>query len=261
MMNALAGGPPLELGPDGRVRAAGPVRNGGTGQGVVIGPLYAAFGVAAALWRRERTGQGAYLDVSCADAVIAGSWGGGYSLAELNPGMEQEHTGQVADSAKYQFYQTRDRRYVLFCAIEKKFWDAFCRAAGRADLMAAHSGRATDFGFDEGELRDELQRIFHTRTLAEWTELFIAHDIAAGPALTAAELSSDPHLRARGILVEEDHPAVGRFLALGNPILVRGERFEIRQHAPALGEHTDEVLGAHGLSTAEIAALREQKLI
>jgi formyl-CoA transferase len=127
--------------------------------------------------------------------------------------------------------------------------------------MGAHSGRATDFGFDEGDLRDELQRIFHTRTLAEWTELFIAHDIAAGPALTAAELSGDPHLRARGILIEEDHPAVGRFLALGNPIRVRGERFEIHHHAPALGEHTDEVLGAHGFSAAEIASLREQKLI
>jgi crotonobetainyl-CoA:carnitine CoA-transferase CaiB-like acyl-CoA transferase len=261
MMNALAGGAPLELGPDGRVRVTGPARNGGTGQGVVIGPLYAAFGVAAALWRRERTGRGCYIDVSCADAVIAGSWGGGYNLAELNPGMEREHTGQVVDSAKYQFYQTRDGRYLLFCAIEKKFWDGFCRAAGREDLLAAHSGAATDFGFDDGALRDELQRVFHTRTLAEWTELFVEFDVPAAPALTPAELPGDPHLRARGILVDEDHPAVGRFRALGNPIRVSGESFEIRLHAPALGEHTDEVLAAHGYTPAEIASLREQKVI
>jgi crotonobetainyl-CoA:carnitine CoA-transferase CaiB-like acyl-CoA transferase len=265
MMNALAGGPPLELGPDGRVRAAGSVRSGGTGQGVVVGPLYAAFGVAAALWRRERTGRGAYLDVSCADAVIAGSWGGGYTLAELNPGkggaLAHERSGDVGTSAKYQFYQTRDGRYVLFCAIEKKFWDNFCRAANREDLFDAHTGHATDFGFHDGALRDELQRVFHTRTLAEWTELFVKFDIAAAPALTPAELAGDPHLRARGILFEEDHPAVGRFTALGNPIRVRGEQFAIRHSAPALGEHTAEVLAEHGYGAAEIARLREQRVI
>ncbi len=262
MMDALGGGAPaLEVGDDGFTRvnpeAAGP---GGSG-GVVIGPLYAAFGVAAGLSRRDRTGEGCYLDVSCADAVIAGAWLRAVPL--LNPEKVDAGFagGGVDNSAKYQYYETSDGKFVLFCGIEAKFWDHFCRAVGREDLLGSHEReRVVDFGNDGDDLRRELQHIFHTKTQAEWVEVAIDADVAMGPALRFDQIEDDPHLRARGMVVTDDHPVVGPFLTYGNPILVRGEQFTIRP-APSLGEHTDEVLESLGYTSAELAAFRDQGVV
>lgn len=267
MMNALAGGPPLELGSDGRVRARGggdPAP--GAGSGVAIGPLFAAFAIASALLRRERSGEGCYIDISCADSVLATSWV--TSLAVLNRERLGGHvrTGSgfeamLAVSAKYQFYRTKDGKYLLFCALESKFWDHFCEVAGRDDLRARHDRTVQmDFGNDSS-LRAELQAIFHTRTQQEWMALFAERDVPVGPALDFSEVHEDPHLAARGMLIDEKHPVAGAFRTLGNPIRVRGQSFAIRVPAPALGEHTDEVLATLGYSAQDIAGLRKRGVV
>jgi crotonobetainyl-CoA:carnitine CoA-transferase CaiB-like acyl-CoA transferase len=260
MMDALGGGAAsMELDDRGYVtRSAGAEETPGSG-GVVIGPLYAAFGVAAALVRRSRTGEGAYLDVSCADAVLASSWVPG--MRSLNADVIEPGSGGVGESAKYQHYETADGKFLLFCGIEAKFWDNFCRAVGRESLIEGHRrDLVVDFGGGDDELRAELQRIFHTRTLAEWMEVAVEHDVAMGPALRLDEVDDDPHLRARGIVVTEDHPVVGAFRTLGNPIVVEGASFEIRG-APAHGEHTDEILAELGFDDAARAELRAQRAV
>jgi len=219
--------------------------------GVVVGPLHAAFGVAAALVRKERTGEGCYLDVSCADVVLAAGWLN--ALPALNPQLvdpASASSGPV-ESAKYQHYSTKDGRFVLFCAIEAKFWDHFCRAIGRDDLLGDHRrDLVVDFGRDEEILRTELQRIFATRTQAEWMDLAVTHDITIGPALRFPDVHDDPHLRSRQMLLVEDHPTVGPFTTIGNPLQVQGETFEIRS-APTLGQHTDEVLAEVGFDVGQ----------
>ena len=245
MMDALGGGAaPMALDDCGRVTATGdaPAASGG----VVIGPLYAAFGVACALARTRLTGEACYLDVSCADAVLAAHWLD--ALPVFNPDkVDRDWDGKSpGDSAKYQHYETKDRRYVLFCAIEPKFWEHWCRAVGRDDLVADHRhDLVVDFAGGEDALRSEIQRVFHTRTQAEWVQLAIEHDIALGPALRLDEVSDDPHLRARGQLVTEHHPELGDLVTFGNPVVVPGEEFTVRS-APALGQHTDEVLDELG---------------
>ena len=142
------------------------------GSGVTIGPLYAAFAVAAGLSRRDRTGHGCSIDISCADSVLAG---------KLNPALEalnaekvnpEKPMGDLSRSAKYQHYQTADGKYILFCCIEPKFWDNFCRASEREDLMGQHDrDQAVDFGFGDEELRRELQKVFHTKSQQEWVSI------------------------------------------------------------------------------------------
>jgi crotonobetainyl-CoA:carnitine CoA-transferase CaiB-like acyl-CoA transferase len=199
--------------------------------------------------------------VSCADAVIAGTWL--RAVALLNP--EKIDTtfvgGGVQNSAKYQYYETRDGKFVLFCGIEAKFWDHFCRAVGREDLLGSHErARVVDFANDGDDLRRELTTIFRSKTQAEWVEIAITADVAMGPALRFDEIKDDPHLRARGMVVTDDHPVVGPFLTYGNPLLVPGEQFSIRP-APSLGEHTDEVLASLGYSDAERSALRDRGVV
>jgi crotonobetainyl-CoA:carnitine CoA-transferase CaiB-like acyl-CoA transferase len=259
MMEKLGGSPTLALGDQGRVVE---VAEGLPASGVILGPLFGAYAVAAALIKRERTGEGSYIDISCSDAVVASSWPKATGLlneAKLQPSEDVATfpKGGLPAAAKYTYYQTSDEKYVLFCCIEKKFWDNFCIAAGRPDLCPRHSKlTVVDYGEDDFELMDELQRVFHTKTLAEWVEIFRTQDIPAGPALTIAEVPDDPHLRARQIIVDEHHPVIGDLRVVGNPIRTLGETFEVERHAPSLGEHTDEILADLGFGADERDELR-----
>jgi crotonobetainyl-CoA:carnitine CoA-transferase CaiB-like acyl-CoA transferase len=259
MMEALGGGAnPMELDERGFVTPTG-TGMAGTG-GVVIGPIYAAFAVAAALHRASRTGEGCYIDVSCADASIATKWMNG--LALLNPHkVEQASVRGSGESAKYQHYQTKDGKYILFCAIEAKFWAHWCRAVGREDLISDHrSDLVVDFGTGEDNLRREIQKVFHTKTLEEWMVIAIEHDIAMGPALRFEQVKDDPHIRAREQVVVEHHPVVGDFLTFGNPVLVPGKTFTITS-APSHGQHTDEVLAELGYDETAREKLRADSVV
>jgi crotonobetainyl-CoA:carnitine CoA-transferase CaiB-like acyl-CoA transferase len=264
MMDDLGGGAPeMELDDDGFVVTTGETALGSGG--VVIGPMFAAFGVAAGLARAARTGEGCYLDVSCADAVLAAKWLPALPL--LNPekvdptGPGGGTGGGAGGSAKYQHYQTRDGKFILFCGIEPKFWDHFCRVVERDDLLGDHRrDLVVDFAVGEDELRRELQRIFQTRSLAEWMQVAVDHDITMGPAVRFHEIQDDPHLLARGMVVTEHHPVFGDFLTLGNPLLVPGETFTVRS-APAHGEHTDEILAELGYDDATRDDLRAAGVI
>jgi crotonobetainyl-CoA:carnitine CoA-transferase CaiB-like acyl-CoA transferase len=263
MMDDLGGSAPaLQLGPRGLVEGVPGTAEPERRSGVVVGPMYAAFGVAAALARRGRTGEGAYLDVSCADAVLACKWLD--ALPTLNPELV-DPTGPTpsgpAASAKYQHYATADGKFLLFCGIEPKFWDHFCRAVDRLDLLDVHRrDLVVDFGAGDDALRAELQSIFSTRSLAEWMQVAIEHDIAMGPALRFDEIDTDPHLQARGMVVTETHPVLGELATLGNPVVVPGAPFEVRS-APAHGEHTDAVLAELGYGDEARAHLRADGVI
>jgi len=100
------------------------------------------------------------------------------------------------------------------------------------------------------------------RTQAEWTRIAAEHDIAIGPALQHDDIRTDPQLEARGAFIEAVHPTAGPFTHPTLPALVNGTRStELRHHAPALGEQTEEILGELGLSAHDIIALREARVV
>jgi crotonobetainyl-CoA:carnitine CoA-transferase CaiB-like acyl-CoA transferase len=261
MMDALgAGTPQMELDDNGMVHPI-PGSSPVGGSGVILGPMYAAFAVAAGLSRRDRFGDGCYIDISCADSVLASKLTSAIGTLNADKVNPEAPMGDLTRSAKYQHYQTADRKYILFCCIEHKFWKKFCLVSDREDLLGSHdSEQAVDFGFNDDVLRHELQVTFHTKSQQEWVEIAAQHDIPMGPALRFDEIAEDPHLMARGMLLHEVHPTLGSFLTLGNPIRVPGEVFSVRS-APALGEHTDEVLMSLGHTLSELDQLREEGVI
>jgi crotonobetainyl-CoA:carnitine CoA-transferase CaiB-like acyl-CoA transferase len=273
MMNAAAGATPLETDEAGFVRPFhGPQAFNGIasgGEGTAAGAAYAALHVAAALVQRQRTGKGCYIDVAASEAVISSAWiAATYQLNDERIADRRSLPAPVdpsgTTSAKYQFYRTSDDRYVLFCCIEPAFWENFCRLADREDLVGEHDAGPVDFAADDGDqsLRREIQKVIETRTQAEWVRLAAEHDIAIGPAVQGDELRSDPQLASRGAFVEATHPIAGPFTHVTLPALVDGQRStEIRRHAPALGEQTDELLVELGVSDAEIATLRAAGVI
>ena len=257
MMGALGGGVELKIGDDGLVEEIG-----GVGDGTVVGATNAAMTAVAALQYRHKTGHGVKIDAAGSDSVLAVQWffptyaWNDHRLTDRR-GMPRKSEGP---SAKYQFYETKDKKFILFCGIEEKFWRNFCKEVGRLDLVDSHD-RSSPVDFGPSALRYELQSIFHQRTLAEWIDAAIRADIAMGPANQVGDLLDDPHLTSREIIVETEHPNAGQVTQVGWPAPVSGQRFEVTRPAPELGEHTDAVLRELGYSDERITTLREASLI
>jgi crotonobetainyl-CoA:carnitine CoA-transferase CaiB-like acyl-CoA transferase len=271
MMNALVGATPTEIRDDGFLHEVpgdgtmGNMRSGG--EGTMAGAVHAALHVAAALVRRAHTGEGCFIDVAGHDGVVLNAWiASCYMLNEHRitdrVGMPARDGGQ-STGAKYQFYETKDGKALLFCAIEPKFWSNFCRAVDRDDLLGNKVLDApVDFAAGEDALRRELQAIFETKNLADWVELAKQHDVPIGPAYrTLEEARDDPHLRTRAIFIEGMHPSAGPFTYLGEAAMVAGEEYRVRYPAPALGEHTRELLRELGIDDAAIARLETDHAI
>jgi crotonobetainyl-CoA:carnitine CoA-transferase CaiB-like acyl-CoA transferase len=120
------------------------------------------------------------------------------------------------------------------------------------------------------EFADNASRVRHREALAariesitaeqprsHWLALLEANDIPCGPINDYAQVFADPQVRAREMVVEVDHPTLGRLRTLGSPLKMSGTPPDVRRRAPLLGEHTDAVLREAGFSDEEIAAMRE----
>ncbi|HRE42685.1 MAG TPA: CaiB/BaiF CoA-transferase family protein [Terricaulis sp.] len=231
------------------------------------GAPFAVMAALAALWRRSQTGQGALIDVAASDANMAASWGA--VVTNLNYDRITDLTGMAprgkpndgwpAGSIYYALYEAKDGRYIMFCAIEPKFWYNFCDAVGRADLRdKIRTDIPVDYGIDRPEMRQVLADIFRSKDSAEWMRIALEQNVPLAVANTLDQTPDDPHNKARGMLLDGDHPGAGPFTYLRYPAIIDGARSGVAIPAPALGAHTEEVLAGVGLSEAEIAAAQEK---
>ncbi len=158
------------------------------------GALQAVIAILAALLRRERGGEGAFLDVSLAEAVLA--WQGGQLTAALRGRpMTRGRDLLNGGAACYGIYETADGRFVTLGALEPKFWAAFCEAVGRQDWIARQAEP-----LPQDDLIAEVAGLFQARSQVEWQALLGGVDCCWQPVLEAEELLADPQARARGLL-------------------------------------------------------------
>jgi crotonobetainyl-CoA:carnitine CoA-transferase CaiB-like acyl-CoA transferase len=216
------------------------------------GGMGGALAVVAALLRRERdpARSGAFLDVSMFDGVSA----------FIAPHMARHLAGQEEPVGPgvmhlngrfpcYRMYRAADGRWMALAALEPKFWQAFCAAVDRPDLLARQ--------FEDSEdMFAAMRDLFGQRTRAEWEDLSAATDIMLEPVNDLAEAAAHPQTRARGLLAD-----VGGEIPQPAPAVRFEEGYRADPRVAAPGEDTEEVLAEAGYSAADLEGLRGSGVI
>jgi crotonobetainyl-CoA:carnitine CoA-transferase CaiB-like acyl-CoA transferase len=224
--------------------------------GDLLGGTLAALGMLlAALLSAQRTGQGRYLDVAMTDGLLAHHF---FPLAELDAGgvPRAERSLLTGGVACYRIYRTADDRHLAVGALEHKFWQAFCTAAGLPELVERHWAYGEAPGSDAA--RDTIDRVaerVRCKTLAEWGAVFDQVDCCATPVLTPAEALAHPHHRARGLVVRQ-----GEVTEIA-PLAQLSRDGWTPSPAPEQGADTRAVLAELGYAPADIDALVDAKVV
>ncbi len=228
--------------------------------------LHGALGVVMALFARERTGKGQHVDVAYLDTTL--------SLLAATPNLRfffsdglapRRGAGFLGGSYPYYaVYETKDRKLLSIACTEPWLWENFCKAIGRPDF-AKYSRLADQFvraaNPEEIRAREEIEAVIRTRTRDEWYGFLVKQDVCVGKVYDVEEVFEDPQIRARQMVVETEHPEIGKVKEVGVAIKMLGTPGAVRRAAPYRGEHTDEVLKELGLPPDEIRALRAKRVV
>ena len=213
-------------------------------------------GVLAALRMRDQTGEGQIVDVNLQQVGLYVN-GNDSSQSVVTGEVPPRHDRRAPRNPLWNFYQCGDGRWLFLVMLDSNaYWPRLVAALDRPEL-----GEDSRFGDAVGrfknskELVEILDGIFATRTLGEWTEHFETQRVIAAPIRTVAEATADPVARENGCFVEVDHPQHGRFESVAPPFQLSGFRLEGTSPAPALAQHTEEVLREAGVDEETIALL------
>jgi crotonobetainyl-CoA:carnitine CoA-transferase CaiB-like acyl-CoA transferase len=222
----------------------GPPCRAGLAIGDLVGGLFGAISVLAALQARQHTGKGQRVDISMLDGQIsllnyrtAQYFGAGKLLGPVGSG------GSGAGQVPYRAFMTKDGSYVTVVAGQPRHWQNLCRALGLEQLLtdprfAENAGRAKN----EAALSAILEKTFLTKTGEEWETILLEASVPAGLVRRVDQALAHPQVLARDMVVSIDHPVGKRMKFSGNPVKMSGTPGETFNPAPDLGEHTIEVL-------------------
>jgi crotonobetainyl-CoA:carnitine CoA-transferase CaiB-like acyl-CoA transferase len=240
--------------PDGPpIKSAPPVADITTG-------IYAAYGIAAALVERDRSGVGQRVEVAMLDAVVSL-----FSDVAANVLTDGQRYGKFGsghpDLVPYQAFPAKDGYFIVAC-LTNAFFKRLCAALGREDLLADARFATNDLRVKHrAEIVPILSDIFRTRDRAHWIGLLESHDIPACRVNLLEDILAHPQMEANGTIVERTDDRRGRIRTLAPPVKLSATPSSVERLAPALGEHTDAVLAEFGVGAAEIAELRAARVI
>ncbi|MBI4081556.1 MAG: CoA transferase [Candidatus Lambdaproteobacteria bacterium] len=238
-------------------REVNPIKTGSPVIDYATGTM-AAFAIASALFQRERTGRGQYIDTAMLDVALMLM--GSHITSYLRTGAEPKPKGNAMQYASSQTYETKDGLLIIGASNRGQHERLF-HALGRPDIAAQSSHEERERRYQEQT--DELQRIIAQRTGLEWETYLQARHVPAGRVRPIAESLDDVQLSSRRVL--HKHAAID---GIEGAVTVPLAAFKFAHDGPSvesppprLGQHTDEVLAALGYSREQIAQLRKEDVI
>jgi crotonobetainyl-CoA:carnitine CoA-transferase CaiB-like acyl-CoA transferase len=221
----------------------------------------ALYGILGAYIGRLRNGTGQYLETSLLEAGLAWSiweFGAFFGAGEIPTATGTRHRR----SAPYQAYRSQDG-YVTVGAGSDKLWKSFAaQVCGKPEWLtdprfATLAARLKHLD----ELEQEIEQVLGTRPTAYWVEKLDEAQVPGGPVYDYQQIMNDPHIKARRMVVDMEHPKIGPMKTLGLPIKSTGDLTAIRAPAPWLGQHSEEVLSSIGYGGGDIRALFDEGVI
>ena len=223
--------------------------------------MYAAYGIMLALRVKDKTGEGQYIDMSMMEGQL-----GLLNTMIASYGVDHEMPKPMGTAYKallpYQTLRTKTRDLAIAVGSEK-LWKVFCPAIGRPDML-------TNPRFADNRLRvthrEELigivQEALLTRSYEEWEEIFLKAGIPVGAVNNIGQVVDHPQVKARGSLMEMNHPRSGPVMMAGPPVRLSRTPGSVRTPAPGLGEHTAEALhDLLGIPAEEVARLAKAGVV
>lgn len=215
----------------------------------------AIIGILVAVIGRNVTGDGQHIDISMTDGTVVYNYvyAAGCLVDDESPGYENmPYNGATL----YDYYETRDKKYMSVASLEPQCYSAFYEAIGRPDL----NSEAGLMPQNIGEVKKQIQDIFKTKTRDEWSAIFRNIDACVEPVLTIKEALDDEHNCQRGMVVEIDLPQGGKVRQPGLPIKFSSYQPEYKQIGVTPGFHTKEILQELGYDEEQIAKMKNKGL-
>ncbi|MGD9124063.1 MAG: CaiB/BaiF CoA-transferase family protein [Desulfarculaceae bacterium] len=228
--------------------STGPVIPGVQIADLAGGSLAALAALLAAIIQRGASGRGQWVDSSMFDGLLSLAT---MVAAGMEAGLDEPKPESMTLNGRYpcyRVYATKDGRHMSLGALEPKFWQAFCEAMQRPDLL--------DQQFGDPETVAKISRLFASQSQEHWIKVFKDHDACCEPVLGLDEVLSSELVRSRGMVT-----SLEGLTYLACPLKLPDSPLPAETPAPALGQHTDEILQDLGLDTDEIARLEEQGVV
>jgi crotonobetainyl-CoA:carnitine CoA-transferase CaiB-like acyl-CoA transferase len=217
--------------------------------------ITASQAITAALLARERTGEGQHVRLSMLEAVIAFLWPSDMaSQTFIEDGPPRQDSASMIDLV----YETADG-YITAAVQTDRQWRGLAEALEQPQWLEDPRFRTPALRAENVEARLQLTGdVLLRRPSAEWLDRLTKADVPCAPVLTRNEVIRHPHVQAMEIVEEVEHPQAGHLRQARNAARFSATPAAIRYPAPALGEHTQDILAELGYSAGDIAELRTQ---
>lgn len=225
--------------------------------GDIGGGLNAAIGVLLALFNRERTGKGQYIDISMMDAAAGFMFIPFRNWRDMGVEMQRGNMALTGQFPFYSVYETKDGRYFTLAAVENRFWTRICRVMG----CEQYSADQICMGERKEEIEGFLRSEFKKKTLEEWYQVFKDEDVCFAKVLKLSDLLNDPQAKARNIITEIETGSGEKKATIGTVVKLSETPASFSRAPAVFGQHTEEVLAELGYSTEEIEKLKNEGIV
>lgn len=220
----------------------------------LITAMWGSFGIVSALYERERTGKGEYIDLGMLESALP--WLTKQAGKEFADEKPQRMGTKDPVLAPYQTFETADG-YINVACLNQKLWRGLCKALDRPDLVEDPRFETNaDRVKHMAELEAELEETLRTRTTDEWIDVLVEDaGIPAGPVFDVEDALTNPQVSARDAVTEVEHPKLGTIPVVEHPLHYKHARSGFESPPPLLGEHNREIFREFGYSDAELDEL------